>query len=76
MQYLPKDGLYVYFRYDETSTVMVVLNASSKPNTLEWKQYAERTNGFKQAYDVITGEILADKKVLNPMESRVVLLSK
>jgi len=76
MQYLPKDGLYVYFRYDETSTVMVVLNASSKSNTLEWKQYKERTQGFSQAYDALSGEMLTDKKVLAPMESRVVLLSK
>ena len=76
MQYLPKDGLYVYFRYDESSTVMIVLNASNNPNTLDWKQYAERTKGFNKAYDVISGEILADKKLLAPMESRVVLLSK
>ncbi|KAF0239654.1 MAG: alpha amylase catalytic, partial [Chitinophagaceae bacterium] len=30
MQFLPKDGLYVYFRYDEKETVMCVLNTGSK----------------------------------------------
>ena len=28
MQYVPQDGLYVYFRYDAKQTIMCVMNAS------------------------------------------------
>ena len=28
MQYVPIDGVYVYFRYDDAQTVMVVMNSS------------------------------------------------
>jgi neopullulanase len=30
MQYLPENGLYVYFRYDASGTVMVASNTSDK----------------------------------------------
>lgn len=54
MQYIPVDGLYVYFRYDNKQTVMVVTNTGDKKIKLESKSYAERTNGFTKARNVIS----------------------
>lgn len=75
MQWLPNDGLYVYFRYNKSSTVMIVLNTSDKEKVVSLGDYLERTNGFSTFSDVITGKTGRDKIKLAPMESRVVLLS-
>jgi len=55
MQYLPVNGVYVYFRYDAKQTVMCVMNTSDKPATIDLLKYAERLKGFTKAYDVATG---------------------
>lgn len=54
MQYLPDDGLYVYFRYDANQTVMCVMNTSEKDKTVNFSNYTERTAGFTKATDVVT----------------------
>jgi glycosidase len=76
MQWLPNDGLYVYFRYDQGSTVMVVLNTANKEKTLLFSNYGERTRGFNAYTDVITGQKGGVTMQLSAMESRVVLLTK
>jgi glycosidase len=55
MQYVPQDGLYVYFRYDAGQTVMCAMNTSDKEQDIDFGRYAERTNGFASATDVISG---------------------
>jgi len=53
MQYLPVDGLYVYFRYDNNQTVMCVMNTNDKEQVVDFSKYAERTAGFSSAVDVL-----------------------
>lgn len=60
MQFVPEDGVYVYFRYDEVKTVMVALNFSGKDISLETSRFAERMNGFAKGKNVATGEVTAD----------------
>ena len=65
MQFVPAEkgderGLYVYFRYDEAKTVMIVLNFSNENKTLETKRFAERMNGFSKAKNVLNGETLTN----------------
>ena len=55
MQYLPVNGVYVYFRYDDKQTVMCVMNTNEQPATIDLSRFAERMNGFTKAYDVATG---------------------
>ncbi len=74
MQYLPENGLYVYFRYDATGTVMVASNTSDQPAALPTARFAERTTGFGKARNVLTGETLADIATLQlPAKTAVVL---
>jgi len=56
MQFVPEDGVYVYFRYDAKQTVMVVMNTSKTDKTISFDKYAERINGFTKSMDVITKE--------------------
>jgi len=60
MQFVPVDGVYVYFRYDAAKTVMVVLNFSNKEVTLDTARFAERMKGFSSAKNVATGETVSN----------------
>ena len=53
MQYVPDDGLYVYFRYDALQTVMVVMNTSTKEKEIDFSKFIERTSGFLSAKNVV-----------------------
>jgi glycosidase len=78
MQYVPKKGLYVYFRYDERQTVMCVMNTASHGATVDFSRYAERTAGFVRGTDVVTGKVyaLGETTVIPPMEMWVLELGK
>ena len=78
MQYLPKDGLYVYFRYDAQQTIMCVMNTGEAPASLDAGRYGERTTGFARAVDVVSGKTMALKETLSvpPMEMWVMELKK
>jgi glycosidase len=77
MQFLPKDGVYTYFRYDAKQTVMVISHTGSQPFRLDWNYLAERTGGFSKLRNVITGAVmpLADFEI-KPKESFVFELLK
>lgn len=56
MQYIPVDGVYTYFRYDQKQTVMIVMNTAKTEKKISITDYPERTNGFTQFSNVVTGE--------------------
>jgi neopullulanase len=58
MQFIPENEVYVYFRYDDAKTVMVIYNNKDKADTLNTTRFGERTNGFNSAVNVETGEVL------------------
>ena len=77
MQFIPKDGLYVYFRYDSKQTVMVINNTGDKSAKPDWKYFNERTNGFTKIKNVITGIITSlNDFEIQPKESFVFELIK
>ena len=55
MQFLPEDGVYVYFRYDDRETVMCVFNQNDSEKTINLSRYAERIKDFTTALDIATG---------------------
>jgi neopullulanase len=57
MQYLPKEGLYVYFRYDDLQTIMCVMNTSDREQEIDFLNYKERTSGFSKAVDVSSEKV-------------------
>ncbi len=56
MQYVPEHGVYVYFRYNDHKTVMVIVNANDKEQSLATQRFTERLQRFSSATDVITGK--------------------
>lgn len=59
MQFIPEQGVYVYFRYDKEKTIMVVLNSAEQPIALETGRFKERIGTFVQATDIMTGTKIA-----------------
>ena len=57
MQYMPEDGIYVYFRYNNDQTIMVAMNTAKDKKNISPKKYFERTNGFSKMKNIITGEL-------------------
>ena len=57
-QYLPQDNVYVYFRYNEQKTVMVVMNNSNENRTFKTERFQESIQNFKSGKEVISGKII------------------
>jgi glycosidase len=57
MQFIPDKGVYVYFRYDSKQSIMVITNTGDEDVKPDWSKYAERTKGFTQARNVVSGKI-------------------
>jgi neopullulanase len=55
MQYVPENGVYVYFRYDDKQTVMCVMNTNNTDATIDMERFTERTKNYTKAMDVATG---------------------
>lgn len=72
MQYLPKDGLYVYFRYDAGQTIMCIMNTSDKERSVNFSDFEERTKGFAGGKDVVDGSVKADHFTI-PAKKLIVL---
>ncbi len=77
IQFIVRDGVYVYFRYDAKETVMVITNTGSKEFTPDWTMYAEVAAGFTKAWNVQTETTtaLTDLKI-QPGDSQVLKLIK
>jgi glycosidase len=56
MQFVPDDGVYVYFRYSSTQKVMVVYNSNKMEKKLQLKRFNEMLNGTASFKNVITQE--------------------
>ncbi|HET8809381.1 MAG TPA: glycoside hydrolase family 13 protein [Flavobacteriaceae bacterium] len=56
LQYLPQNNVYVYFRYNETESVMVIINNNPKSQTLDLKRFSEGIKDFKTGKDILSGK--------------------
>jgi neopullulanase len=76
MQFYPIDGVYVYFRYDQNQTVMVIMNQNETEKVIELNRFTERTKGFTKATDIATDATfnLGDKLTIGPKYTLVLEL--
>ncbi len=63
MQYVPENGVYVYFRYNADKTVMVVMNTNNEDTSVSTGRFSERIGKASRAVNLITDEsvTLSDK---------------
>jgi glycosidase len=56
-QFIPQDGIYVYFRYDEKDAVMVVINKNKESRKLDLSRFREVLKDYRGGKDVVTGKV-------------------
>ncbi|MEJ5051624.1 glycoside hydrolase family 13 protein [Chryseobacterium culicis] len=72
--FVPQDGIFVYFRYNEKESVMVVINNNEKDQTLDLKRFAESLNGFTKGKDIISGkDILLQNSMNIPAKTPLII---
>ena len=55
--FVPENNIYVYFRYNDEETIMVVMNNNAREMELDTRRFEEATLGFNMARDVISGQV-------------------
>ncbi|WP_127139990.1 glycoside hydrolase family 13 protein [Flagellimonas marinaquae] len=65
MHFVPVNGVYVYFRYDESEKVMIVLNKSREKRELDLKPLAEMLNGIDSGLNILTSKTIPLHKSIN-----------
>ncbi|MET1057256.1 MAG: glycoside hydrolase family 13 protein [Pedobacter sp.] len=76
IQYVPEDGMYVYFRItpEGSKTVMVILNAEDKVKTLKTERFAAQMKNTAAITNVISGEKFnSTKEITVPAKTTLVL---
>ncbi len=74
MHYIPRDDVYVYFRFTDQERVMVVVNNNTKDQSLTLDHYSEGIAGRTQAYEVISDQIFTLSEVLEvPAETTLIM---
>ncbi|WP_069659797.1 glycoside hydrolase family 13 protein [Arcticibacter eurypsychrophilus] len=74
MQYVPENGIYVYFRYNADKTVMIIMNSNDKEEILNTSRFEERTAGFTQALNITSATKINSLKTLTiPAKTTLVL---
>ena len=63
-QFVPENNVYVYFRYNESDTLMIIINNSIKEETLKLNRFDEMLSGKSILRDVFTNQ---DSKLTNTM---------
>ncbi|MFZ4435709.1 MAG: glycoside hydrolase family 13 protein [Flavobacterium psychrophilum] len=76
--YLPQNNVYVYFRYNEQETVMVVMNNNSTPQKINLSRFHEQIQGYQSGQEVINGNSISlDKELeINPKSALIFELKK
>lgn len=71
--YIPENNVYVYFRYNENESVMVVVNNNAEKQTLKTNRFAENIKKYQSGKDILT-ETTFDLNKDITIESKSVLI--
>ena len=63
-QFIPENGMYVFFRHNDEKTVMVICNNNAGESVLYTNRFAEIMQGFVSGTDIISGKTV---DTLNPV---------
>ena len=56
--YIPENNVYVYFRYNEKESVMVVINNSNESQTFKTNRFAENIQNHQTGTDIFSGKTI------------------
>ena len=73
-QYLPMDGIYVYFRHTKDKSVMIIMSQNKENRNLDTNRFMENIQGYISMKNVMTEELISDLKTLKiPANSFTIL---
>jgi len=78
-QFIPENNLYVYSRYNDNESVLVVLNNNDKESrTITRERYGEAMEGYTAGHDVISGQTISDLSsfIIAPKSAMIIELKK
>jgi glycosidase len=73
-QYVPENGVYVYFRHDDQQTVMCVMNTNDKPTTLKPERFNERLRVYKQGREIVSEKMHDLQKLMEIPAKYIIVL--
>jgi glycosidase len=60
MHFVPQDGVYTYFRYNDNEIVMVMLNKTTTEKTVSTNRFSEIMDGCKSGREIISDKRIED----------------
>ncbi|MEJ5996045.1 glycoside hydrolase family 13 protein [Pedobacter sp. Du54] len=73
MQFVPEDGIYVYFRYNSTKTIMIIMNSNTTEKVISTNRYHERILLAKSGLDIVSNQLLDLNTVKLPALTTLIL---
>jgi neopullulanase len=74
LHYLPKQGVYAFFRFNEKENIMVILNNNDGEKSFNTDHYSEGLKGATKGYEVISGKMVDDLSALKiPAHSAMIV---
>ena len=74
LHFIPRDGIYTYFRYNKKNTVLVVMNNNDQQQNLETSRFHEMLGKFKSGKEIISGNEISDlSKLTVPAKSVLII---
>ena len=75
MQFVPEEGVYVYFRYDDQKTVMVIMNSETNEKSININRFNEIIKANKFGKNILNQNILKlDEIKISPKTTLVLEL--
>jgi neopullulanase len=73
-QFVPENGIYVFFRYNADKTIMVIANNNPTKNDVILYRFKEMLPGKSTGTDILTGKNFDLKSVVSVPEKSVLIL--
>lgn len=72
--YIPQGGIYVYFRYNDTESVMVLLNNTEEDKTVDCSRFKENLSGYTKGRTVIKQQTIYNLNTITiPAKSPLII---
>ncbi len=72
--YIPQDGVYVYFRYNNHASVMILLNNTDKTKTVDGKRFKENLSGYTKGRSVMDNKTIENLNTITiPAKSPLII---
>ncbi|MGH1516308.1 glycoside hydrolase family 13 protein [Chryseobacterium sp. JK1] len=72
--FVPQNGVFTYFRYNDKESVMVMINNNEKDQTLDLKYFEESLHNFTKGKDVISGkEFTLQNNITIPAKTSLII---